>query len=68
MTKRDHGAKRLAGVSSNLEFDEGWVFTMMDNTDVWIDIENTDEHAILDLIIDLTKELERRRQIRETEL
>jgi len=62
MAKRDHGAKRLAGVSSNLRFDAGWCFTMWDNTDVWIDIENTEERVLTDLIIDLTKELQRRRQ------
>lgn len=66
MYKRDNGAKRLSGVSSNLPFDEGWCFTMRDNTEVWIDIENTEEDALLDLMIDLTKELHRRRQIRET--
>jgi hypothetical protein len=35
---------------------------MWDNTDVWIDIENTEERVLTDLIIDLTKELQRRRQ------
>ncbi len=69
MTKRDHGAERLAGVSNNLRFDEGWCFTLWggtgDSTEVWIDIENTEERVLLDLIIDLTKELERRRFIRE---
>ncbi len=72
MTKRDHGAERLAGVSNNLRFDEGWCFALWDgtgdSTEVWIDIENSEERVLTDLIIDLTKELQRRRQIRETEL
>jgi hypothetical protein len=71
MAKRDHGAKRLAGISSNLPFDEGWCFALWEelgeSTEFWIDIENSEERVLTDLIIDLTKELQRRRQIRETE-
>jgi len=64
MAKRDHGAKRLAGVSSHLLHDEGWCFALWEeigqSTEFWIDNENTEERVLLDLIIDLTKELQQR--------
>jgi len=68
ITKRDRGAKEITGIGTRSEFDVGWWIGFADETEVWIDIENTDDCILTPLGIAITKEVHRRlRELRQKE-